>query len=71
MAAGFLVAATPSTDGTTLVLTLPKGSFVAGDAIEVSWSGLKNSAGQVRCLLPFLASGASLRKLRKAVHNDQ
>ncbi|HTV32403.1 MAG TPA: hypothetical protein VME69_04770 [Methylocella sp.] len=43
---GFFVSASPGTDGTTLVLTLPEGSFAAGDAIGVSWNGLKNVAGQ-------------------------
>jgi hypothetical protein len=44
---GVLAAASQNADGTALVLTLPKGSFVSGDAIEVSWSGLKNAAGQL------------------------
>jgi hypothetical protein len=41
------VSATPSTDGTSLVLRLPTRSFVAGNAIQVNWNGLKNSKGQL------------------------
>jgi hypothetical protein len=41
------VSATPSADGTTLVLRLPTRSFVAGNTIQVNWSGLKNSKGQL------------------------
>jgi hypothetical protein len=41
------VSATPSADGTTLVLRLPTRSFVAGDAIQVTWNGLKDSKGQL------------------------
>jgi hypothetical protein len=41
------VSATPSADGTTVVLRLPTRSFVAGNAIQVNWNGLKTAKGQL------------------------
>jgi hypothetical protein len=43
---GARVAASPGTDGTALVLTLPAKSFVPGDAITVNWTALKTAKGQ-------------------------
>ena len=43
---GARVAASPGTDGTVLVLTLPAKSFVAGDAIVVNWTALTTAKGQ-------------------------
>jgi hypothetical protein len=40
------VSATPSPDGTALVLRLPTRSFVAGNAIKVDWTALKTAKGQ-------------------------
>jgi hypothetical protein len=42
---GQRVTVLPGTQGTTVVLTLGGGSFVAGDAIDVNWNGLRNTAG--------------------------